>query len=225
MKTVIAVLQSDSGHTPIYLSATLLRIGRDPQHNEICLPVDDALVSRQHARLAHQHGRWMLEDHSRNGSLVNDRRVHNKRVSLKSGDRIRIGVTFAYRFHDPASAGIATTIIEDETTPPVSAVNAAPPVKSRGLWLNTNGEVWRDGARLPVSLSAIERRLLQYLFEYKGRLIDYPHVMQAVWGFECERANVHELIKRLRKKIEPDPAHPRFLHTQSGTGVFLAADG
>jgi len=42
-----------------------------------------------------------------------------------------------------------------------------------------------------------------------------------VWGFEnAEPAALKAMVYRLRHKIEPDPAHPRYIHTVSGGYVF-----
>ena len=69
-------------------------IGRD---QSCTLVIDSPLVSREHARLTVNDGRWQLEDlGSINGSFVNGRRVREP-VALKSGDRVGIA-TFLYRF-------------------------------------------------------------------------------------------------------------------------------
>src|SRR5512136_1740137 len=64
-------------------------IGRDPS-NTITLP--DRHVSRKHASISPQGSEFLIEDLvSRNGTMVNDRPVHQQ--ILKLGDEVRIGST------------------------------------------------------------------------------------------------------------------------------------
>jgi len=94
----MALLNQISGSirvAPAELSTDEVRIGRDPQHNDLVLP--DHAVSRQHARLVRKGGRWVLEDReSRNRTLVNGAAV--QACDLGDGDRIQIGsVVFVFR--------------------------------------------------------------------------------------------------------------------------------
>lgn len=65
-------------------------IGRNPD-NAICL--DNHKVSRQHARISGENGRYFIEDlGSSNGTLLNGQRVEQK-TSLQVGDRLTVGDT------------------------------------------------------------------------------------------------------------------------------------
>jgi len=77
---------------------------------------------------------------------------------------------------------------------------------------------------MPVALSPTERRLLFFLVENIGRAIPIARILEAVWGPEYvgETAYVKLYIRRLRQKIEPDPAHPRYLITERGVGYRFA---
>jgi hypothetical protein len=81
----------------------LVTIGRDPDR-DICLSGDDQ-VSRRHADLRHTGGRWVVTDHSTNGTYVNGRRIAER--ALNDGDQLRFGTT-AYTFH--ADGGGSTAI-------------------------------------------------------------------------------------------------------------------
>ncbi len=71
----------------IPLSSHQLTIGRHPQNN---LYLEDTAVSRQHAVIAYQNGRWILYDQkSSYGTYVNGRRISSH--ALQPGDQIRIG--------------------------------------------------------------------------------------------------------------------------------------
>lgn len=76
----------------------------------------------------------------------------------------------------------------------------------------------------PVNLTSIEFRLLSYLAHHRGQALSRAQIVEAVWGYapdlESEKAvNVH--IRRLREKIEPDPAQPSILLTVPGIGYRL----
>jgi two-component system alkaline phosphatase synthesis response regulator PhoP len=74
-------------------------------------------------------------------------------------------------------------------------------------------EVRRAGA--PVSLSALELKLLRYLIERHGEVIGRDELLDRVWGYDAtaQTRTVDVHIASLRQKLEPVPAHPRFLVT------------
>ena len=82
-----------------------------------------------------------------------------------------------------------------------STVREAPPAQ-RGIWISPGAVIWRDGEILPVTLSRTEYRLLKYLASRPGDVCEYDAVMQAVWGDIRNKDSLHELVFRLRRKIE-----------------------
>ena len=82
--------------------------------------------------------------------------------------------------------------------------------------------VRRDGE--VVDLTANEYRLLTALATYPGRVYSRLELVNRVQGYDFEgyerTIDVH--VKNLRKKIEPDAAHPRYIETVSGVGYRLA---
>lgn len=72
----------------------------------------------------------------------------------------------------------------------------------------------------PVVVTAREFDLLHYLASSPGRVYTRDHLMETVWGyaFAAETSTVTVHVRRLREKIEADPAHPRFLQTVWGVG-------
>ncbi len=72
----------------------------------------------------------------------------------------------------------------------------------------------------PVTLTAREFDLLHYLAASPGRVYTRDHLMETVWGytFAAETSTVTVHMRRLREKIEPDPASPRHLQTVWGVG-------
>ncbi len=79
-------------------------------------------------------------------------------------------------------------------------------------------EVWVDGKL--VKLRPTEYRLLYHLVKNAGWIMTHEQLLTKVWGPEY-RDESHLLrlyITYLRKKIEPDPAHPRYILTERGVG-------
>ena len=72
----------------------------------------------------------------------------------------------------------------------------------------------------PVMLTTLEFKTLKYLVENARRVISRDELLNEVWGYEnypCTRT-VDNLILRLRKKLETDPARPAHFRTVHGTG-------
>lgn len=74
-----------------------------------------------------------------------------------------------------------------------------------------------------VSLTPIEQKLLLYLAINCGRVLTYAQIIDNVWGpgYENSETNLKVYIRRLRQKIEPDPAQPRYVLTQWGIGYYM----
>jgi DNA-binding response OmpR family regulator len=72
----------------------------------------------------------------------------------------------------------------------------------------------------PVTLTAREFDLLHHMASHPKRVFTRDHLMETVWGyaFAGDTSTVTVHIRRLREKIEPDPARPRYLQTVWGVG-------
>lgn len=72
----------------------------------------------------------------------------------------------------------------------------------------------------PVTLPLKEFELLEYLIDNANRVLTRGQIIDRVWGSnyygDTKTLDVH--VKRIRGKIEPDPANPRFLVTVRGLG-------
>ena len=105
-----------------------------------------------------------------------------------------------------------------------SAAPAADPVfRHAGLSVDyARCEVRRDGD--VVALSPTEYRLLVHLTRHAGRVVLPEELLAAVWGPEYreETQHVRLYISRLRRKVEPDPDHPRYVLTKPGIGYLFA---
>ena len=88
-----------------------------------------------------------------------------------------------------------------------------------GLRIDPNArEVLAPGR--PATMTAGEFDLLYYLASSPGRVYTRDHLMELVWGyaFSADTSTVTVHVRRLREKIEADPAHPRYLQTVWGVG-------
>ena len=72
----------------------------------------------------------------------------------------------------------------------------------------------------PVRLTPKEFDLLRHLVANQGKPIEHRRLLQAVWGpdYGNETEYLRVFINQLRKKIEPDPAHPKYIHTDPWVG-------
>lgn len=75
-----------------------------------------------------------------------------------------------------------------------------------------------------IQLTPLEFRVLEQLARHQGQPIRAEELLQRVWGVSFEEGGtldqVHSCIKRLRRKIEPDVTHPRYLRSVWGEGYF-----
>jgi len=71
-----------------------------------------------------------------------------------------------------------------------------------------------------VRLTPKEFELLYYLVANQGKPLPHRRLLQAVWGpdYGQETEYLRVFINQLRKKIEPDPKHPQYIHTEPWVG-------
>ncbi len=82
--------------------------------------------------------------------------------------------------------------------------------------------VWRDGRE--VALTPTEYRLLEQLARNPDRVLTHEELLRRVWGpgHQDAPALLRTYIRYLRRKLEPDPRHPRYLLGRPGIGYLLA---
>ena len=76
------------------------------------------------------------------------------------------------------------------------------------------------GQAADIRLTPTEWRLLEVLLQHPGRLLSQEQLLAEVWGPGYARAkgNLRLYMAQLRRKLEPDPARPRWLLTEPGMG-------
>ena len=81
------------------------------------------------------------------------------------------------------------------------------------------GTVSKSGEEIP--LSALEYRLLLLLVSNRGRLMTREKLLEDIWDVAGDFVNDNTLtvyIKRIREKVEDDPANPTVIRTVRGLG-------
>ncbi|MBW4837872.1 MAG: helix-turn-helix domain-containing protein, partial [Paenibacillaceae bacterium] len=76
--------------------------------------------------------------------------------------------------------------------------------------------------------SVTEQKLLKALVNHRGQVLTREQLIYLVWGQESEFVDENALtvtIKRLRAKIEEDPAAPQYIKTVYGLGYLWADAG
>ena len=74
-----------------------------------------------------------------------------------------------------------------------------------------------------VQLTPNEFDLLRVLAQNEGKLMTHPAILREVWGpaYSTESHYLHVYVSQLRRKLEDDPARPRYLLTEAGAGYRL----
>jgi two-component system KDP operon response regulator KdpE len=78
-----------------------------------------------------------------------------------------------------------------------------------------------------VRLTPTEWQILEILVRQRGRLVGQSQLLKEVWGpgYHDETHYLRIYMSQLRRKLEPDPRHPRYFITEPGMGYrFMSAD-
>jgi predicted ATPase len=127
---------------------------------------------------------------------------------------------------DGADAVSAGAPAQQEALPPPASsgtVGGSPGIDGP---LRVDGQtytVWRGARPLPRPLAAREFALVRYLYERADRVCTRQELGDAVWGpNRWDPDMLYRLVRRVKEKLEPQPAHPRYLQTVPGFGYRLA---
>jgi two-component system KDP operon response regulator KdpE len=99
---------------------------------------------------------------------------------------------------------------------------AVPPYHYQGLEVDFSARRARlHGAEVPLTRREFE--VLAYFARNAGKILLHRQVLQAVWGGQYgeEADYVWTFVQRIRRKIEPERAHPRYLLTEPGVGYHM----
>jgi len=105
-----------------------------------------------------------------------------------------------------------------------ASAGAAGAVLQVGAWrIDLTARSARDDTGAELHLTPTEFRLLEVLAQHIGLVVTHRALLQQVWG-PGSAQQTHYLrvyMKQLRAKLEPDPARPRWLLTETGVGYRL----
>lgn len=99
-------------------------------------------------------------------------------------------------------------------------------LKIKDLIINTNeAKVYKGGSE--IILTAMEYRLLLILLNNRGTVLSRNQLLENIWDIDGDFVEDNTLtvyIKRLRDKIEEDPASPEYIKTVRGLGYIIEND-
>ena len=84
--------------------------------------------------------------------------------------------------------------------------------------------VCKDGR--PLDLTQREYELIKFLASQPGKVFSREALMEHVWNYEGYVGDVRAVdvaVRRLREKVEDDPASPQFVVTRRGLGYYFNA--
>lgn len=194
-----ASLSIDGDHA-YALASDVTTVGRAADND---LVIDRPGISKHHATVVWDGERFVIEDvGSKNGTIVNGQRVSGRTAAQGGAEILLPGALL--RLH-----------VADNTA--TFALRAAE------LTIDAQrGEVLARGER--VAVTAKEFTLLRYLADRAGTLVKHDEIADAVWPENngvTTPESIEQLISKVRRKIERDPAHPVHLQTMRGLGYRL----
>ena len=74
-----------------------------------------------------------------------------------------------------------------------------------------------------VKLSPKEYELLRLLIQHAGKVLTHKFLLKELWSTAIDPQYLRVYVRQLRNKIEPDPAQPQYILTETGIGYRLKA--
>ncbi len=197
-------------------SATITA-GRDP---ECDLVIESQGATRFHAEFIFSGQELFVVDReSTNGTFVGGSRIPaNEQVSLKIGDRVRIGPAEVIVWDDKE--------LPDDIKQYLPESQQAIPAAATIVISLADGLVLADG-KVPVArLSASEANVVETMHNKGSNTTATSEIAELVYGTDkISRMIVASFIDGLRAKIESSPSNPRFLTSVPGKGYRLHTRG
>ncbi|MCR2022703.1 helix-turn-helix domain-containing protein [Blautia pseudococcoides] len=77
-----------------------------------------------------------------------------------------------------------------------------------------------------ITLTSKEFDLLYFMYLHKGQVFSKEQLYENVWGYDDMPAssNLTSFIRKLRKKVEPDPDNPQYIITVWGVGYKFSEE-
>jgi two-component system KDP operon response regulator KdpE len=74
-----------------------------------------------------------------------------------------------------------------------------------------------------LKLSPKEYELLRVMVQHAGKVLTHKFLLKELWAVPIDPQYLRVYVRQLRQKIEPDPAQPRYILTETGIGYRLKA--
>ncbi len=188
------------------LTQAVTTIGRAEDNGIV---VDDRWVSRYHAQVRREEGRYVVVDQeSKNGTLVNGQRITGP-TPLADGDQVQVAPLIKLTFVDYGS----TAPLPGEARP-------------AGLALDRDKrQVWVQGRLLAPPLSYVQFALLALLDDQSGRVYSRDEIIAALWPEDSAEGISDEaidaLVRRIRLRLRELDPDREYIATARGYGFKL----
>jgi len=192
-----------------------------------CLPGQAIrTISRRHCEISfvQDEGYLITDLNSLNGTQVNGQRLRSGEPRfLRGGDTVVLAENPGFTFRVVGNDACNTELL----VPLGRAAPAPYPEPLAGqLYVAEDGYFVLDNNRIPHQhLTALEEKLLLYLYERAGRVCSYDEIVRDVWGYvkyeEIQENTVAKVVSNLRKKLDDvsPGAGMRHLRTVRGRGL------
>jgi DNA-binding response OmpR family regulator len=107
-----------------------------------------------------------------------------------------------------------------------SSIDGKPEWKIGDVQIHFETLILKKGDK-QIQLTLHEAMVLKYLIEHRNKIVSRRELLKEVWNVdeEMETRTVDNFIVRLRKFIEPDPKHPRYIISIRGVGYKFVSNG
>ena len=201
--------------------------------NPLILIIEDELATRRFLRVAlASQGYRLAEAAAGRAGLAQAATLRPDLIILELELRDINGLHLMEQLREWASTPIVVLSARCQEDAKVAALDAGAGQKLSEPII-TIGELRMDLTMRRVFLGAVavhltptEYRLLIALAQHAGKVLTHPQLLKQVWGQAYANAAhyVRIYMAHLRRKLETDPARPRYLLTEAGVGYRLAAE-
>lgn len=98
-------------------------------------------------------------------------------------------------------------------------------IETRGFSIDLENHSVRRADGNPVHLTATEWQVVELLVRNPGKLFTQRQLLSQVWGLHDAKSNLLRVFMvSIRRKLEPEPSHPRYFVTEPGVGLRFVPD-
>lgn len=211
----IVILDGDFAAQHWILEQERMILGRD---DDCDIVIPQRQISRQHVIFIREASeRYQIEDlESKNGTWVNGVRLEGTR-QLSDGDEIHLALTVRMRF---VGSGVTAPVTQD-------LPNVIPyETQSDRLQVDMDARrVFLNGVEISPALSLPQYRLVELLYQNRGRVCTREEVINSVWpevmGDGVSEQAIDALVRRLRDRLSEIDPEGQYILTVRGHGFRM----